>query len=101
MRRTLIALAVTSCLAFAGSAGAALNKDEYKAQKDKIEADYKAASDTCKALKGNAQDICKAEAKGKQKVARAELEASNTPSPRNDEKVRMAKADATYDVAKE
>ena len=101
MRRTLIALAVTSCLAFAGGAGAALTKDEYKAQKDKIEADYKAASETCKALKANAQDICKAEAKGKQKVARAELEASNTPSPRADEKVRMAKADATYDVAKE
>jgi hypothetical protein len=42
-----------------------------------------------------------AEAKGAEKVAKAELEAQYKPSPRNDEKLAVAKADAAYDVAKE
>ena len=104
MKQTLIAFAVAAGCAFAGTAGAAgaaMTKEAYKAQMDKIEADYKAASDSCKALKANAQDICKAEAKGKEKIAKAELEASNAPSPSADQKLRMAKADATYEIAKE
>jgi hypothetical protein len=101
MKQTLIAFAVAAGCAFAGAAGAAVTKEEYKAQMDKITADYKAANDSCKALKANAQDICKAEAKGKEKIAKAELEASNAPSPSADQKLRMAKADATDDIAKE
>jgi membrane-associated HD superfamily phosphohydrolase len=101
MKQTLVTFAVAACCAFAGTAGAAMTKEEYKAQNDKIEADYRAANDICKALKANAQDICKAEAKGKEKIAKAQLEASIAPSPRAEEKVRMAKANANYDVAKE
>ena len=58
MKQTLIAFAVAACCAFAGTAvaaGAAVTKEEYKAQMAKIEADYKAANDSCKALKANAQ----------------------------------------------
>jgi hypothetical protein len=91
--------AVLSC-AFAGQA-MALTKEEYKAQDDRISADYKAAREKCNTLKANAKDICVAEAKGAEKVAKAELEAQYKPSPRNDEKVTVAKADAAYDVAKE
>lgn len=101
MKHTIITLAVAACCGFAGSAGAALSKDEYKAQKDRIEADFKAAKERCNALKDNAKDVCMAEAKGNEKVAKAELEATNNPSPRNDEKVKTAKADAAYDLAKE
>ena len=74
MNKTLVTLAVALCCGFAGSAGAQMNKDEYKAQKDRVEADYKAAKDKCAPMKANAQDICKAEAKGKYEVAKAELQ---------------------------
>jgi len=101
MKHPMITLAVALCCGFAGSAGAALSQDEYKTQKNKIEADAKAAKDRCKALKDNAADICNAEAKGNEKMAKAELETQYKPSPRNDEKLKVAKADAAYDLAKE
>jgi len=100
MNRTLITLALASCLGFAGAAGA-MTKEEHKAQKDKISADYKAAKERCESLKDNAKDICKAEAKGNNEVAKAELEAQYKPSPKHDEKVKVAKADAAYELAKE
>lgn len=98
MKQALISVA--ACCAFAGSAFAAMNKDEYKTQKAEIEATYKADKKGC-GMKANSKDVCNAEAKAKEKVARAELEASYKPSPGADAKVREAKADADYDVAKE
>jgi len=100
MNRTLITLAIASCMGFAGAAGA-MTKDEYKAQKDKISADYKAAKERCDPLKDNAKDICTVEAKGNEKVAKAELEAQYKPTPKHDEKAKIAKADAAYELAKE
>jgi hypothetical protein len=97
----LLPLAAACALAFAGSAGAAISKDEYKAQKDQAQAAYKADKERCKPMKGNAADICKAEAKGKYEVAKAELEAQYKPSAKADEKAREAKAKADYEVAKE
>jgi hypothetical protein len=44
---------------------AGISADQYKAEKDRIEADAKAAKDACKSMKDNAKDICEAEAKGK------------------------------------
>jgi len=105
MSRLIISLLAAAGIAFTGAAGAAddhgMSRDQYKADKDRIEAQYKADSDQCKSMKGNAADICKAEAKGKEKVAKAELEANykNTDKARSD--VVKAKADADYDVAKE
>lgn len=95
---SLIAVLVASLCA--GQA-LALTKDEYKAGKDRIEAEYKTAKEQCKSMNGNAKDVCEEEAAGKEKVARAELEAAYRPTPRNQEKVRVARADAAYEVAKE
>jgi hypothetical protein len=100
MKTRLAMLTVVISCAFAGNA-LALTKEEYKTQKDRISAAYKASRDKCGSLKDNAKDICVAEAKGEEKVAKAELEAQNKPSPRNTEKVALAKGDAAYDVAKE
>lgn len=97
--RVMMLTAVLSC-AFAGQA-MALTKEEYKTQDGRISADYKATREKCNTLKANVKDICVAEAKGVEKVAKAELEAQYKPSPRNDEKQTLAKADAVYDVAKE
>jgi hypothetical protein len=101
MKQTFMTLALAMCFGFAGSAGAALSKDEVKAEKDRIEADYKAAREKCNALSGNAQDICKAEAKGRHDVAKAELVAQEDPSPRNEAKLKTEKAEAEYKVAKQ
>jgi hypothetical protein len=101
MKQHLIALAVMAGCAFAGSAGAAMTKEQYKTEKDKVEADYKAATEKCKTLTGNAKDICRVEAKGHENVAKAELEAQYKPSPRNDEKAKTEKAEASYQLAKE
>ena len=105
MSRLMISLLAAAGIAFSGAAAAAddhaMPRDQYKADKDRVEAQYKADRDQCKSLKGNAEDVCKAEAKGKEKVAKAELEAryKNTDKARYD--ARVARADAAYDVAKE
>ena len=108
MSKLMISLMAAAGLAFAGAAGAAdrtdhngMSRDQYKAEKDKIETQYKSEKDACKGQSGNAKDVCEAEAKGKEKVAKAELEANykNTDKARYDAKV--AQADADYDVAKE
>lgn len=100
MKSKLIMLTLAVSCAFAGNA-MALTKEEYRAQKDRVEADYKASREKCATLSANAKDICQAEAKGTEKVAKAELEAQYKPGPRQDQKVLDAKADAAYDLARE
>lgn len=95
-------IAVAIGLAFsAGVLADSMTKNEYKAGKYKIEGEYKAARAECKSLAGNPADVCVAEAKGAERVAMAELDAAYKPSRKSRYKVRMAKADAGYDVAKE
>ena len=100
MKTKLAILTLAVSCAFAGNA-MALTQEEYKVQKDRVEADYKVGKEKCASLSANAKDICQAEAKGAEKVAKAELEAQYKPSPSHDKKIRDAKADAAYDVAKE
>ena len=100
MKLQLLTLSLALSCAFAGNA-MAMTKAEYKAEKARISGDYKVAKDKCASLKANAKDICKSEAKGIEKVAFAETESKYKPTPRNTEKVGMAKANAMYDTAKE
>ena len=93
---SLIAVCALSC----GSLYAA-NDSDYKASRDRVDADYKAEAAGCDKLSGNAKDICMAEAKGHRDVARAELEANYHDSPKARAKVVEEKADAAYRVAKE
>lgn len=100
IRPSLLALAVLAGCAFGGSAGA-MSKNEYRVERDKVQAAYKNAWDSCKALRGNARDVCKVEAKGDYQVAKAELDARLRPTPRHDDKVKTEKAAATYKLASE
>ena len=95
-----LALMLAMSFAFTGSA-LATTEAEYKAAKNTISTNYKAAKDKCGSLKANAKDICMSEAKGVDKIAKAEAEVAYKPTPRNTEKVGIAKADAMYDTAKE
>ena len=96
------AIAATLSLAFCTAALAAtMSKEQYKTDKREISAAYKSDKSACKSLSGNAQDICKASASGKQTVALAELDAGYKPSPKAHYRMRVAKADADYAVARE
>ncbi|MGE8320116.1 MAG: hypothetical protein ACN6O3_15310 [Comamonas sp.] len=95
-----IVAALAAGAAFAQS-GTAMSRADHQAANGRIEADYKAAKEQCKPQTGNAKDVCEKVAKGQESVAKAELEAQYKPGPRADEKVRMARADAEYAVAKE
>lgn len=100
MKKNLITLAIAACCLSATMASA-MERDAYKTEKNRIAAEYKAAKTQCGTLKSNAKDICQSEAKGVNKVAMAQLDATDKPSPKADEKVRVARADAAYDTARE
>jgi len=98
----LTAISAVICLGLSSGAMGALGKPpEYKQAKDQIEAKYKEDKAACKAMTGNAKDICMDEAKGREKVAKAELTNKFEPSAKHARDVRLAKADAAYEVAKE
>lgn len=95
------ALSLSALLATAPAQAAQVNKAEYKAGKDKIEADYKADKAACTSMTGNAKDVCQEEAKAKEKNAKAALEFAYTGKAADGQKVLKVKADTAYDVAKE
>ncbi|WP_302175050.1 hypothetical protein [uncultured Hydrogenophaga sp.] len=100
--RTLPAILLTaSLLALTVAHAAPMSKVDYKAGKDRTEADYKTDKAACDARSANAKDICMEEAKAKEKVARAELEYGYTGKPADRNKVNVAKAESAYAVAKE
>lgn len=98
---SVITIAIGFALSSGTIAGQQMPKDVYKAEKDRIEREFKADQARCDSLAGNAKDICLAEAEGSEKVAKADLEAMYEPSKENSHKVRIAKAEAEYAVAKE
>lgn len=101
-RRNIGTICTVIGLTFAGTAGAApLNRDDFRAEKERIETQAKADRKACDSFSGNAKDICEAEAKGKEKVARAELEAQYKPSDKARRNLGEARAEAAYEVAKE
>ncbi len=111
MSRLMIALLVTG-VALAGCATqrettagsrsmAPISKESYDAAVRNAEAQYKTDKDACASRTGNAKDICLAEASGKEKVAKADAEAAYKNTPKAREDARIARAEATYGVAKE
>ena len=100
--KLMIALFAAAGLCLAGGVSAqTMNKDARDQAIKNAETQYKADKATCDALSGNAKDICTEEAKGKEKVAKAEAAAAYENTPKARENARLARADATYEVAKE
>jgi hypothetical protein len=81
--------------------GQILTRDEYKVRETRIEAQFKADRSTCDGLAGNAKDICTLEAKGRERVAKAQLKADSSGKADDQRKLAEARADASYEVAKE
>jgi hypothetical protein len=78
-----------------------ISRDEYKREKDRVEADAKAAKEKCKGLKDNAKDICQAEAKANEKIAKKELDLKKNPNDKNRMDLEKMKVEGAYEVAKE
>ncbi len=83
------------------NAGQGISRDEYKREKDRVEADAKAAKEKCKSMNGNAKDICQAEAKANEKIAKKELDYKNKPTEKNKYEWDKMKVEGAYEVAKE
>jgi len=93
--------AALALLSFGAAQAANLSKPDYAAGKTRIDADYQAAKASCAPETGNAQDVCLEVAKARQQVARAELEFGYTGKPADEIKIRVARAESAYGVAKE
>ena len=78
-----------------------ISGDEYKREKDRIEADAKSAKEKCKSMKDNAKDVCEAQAKGDEKLAKKELDYKKNPNDKNKADVEKMRAEVAYEVAKE
>jgi hypothetical protein len=94
-------LAMATMLALPMAQAANVSKADYNAGKTRIDAIYTSDKAACNSLAGNAKDICVEEAKGREKVTRAELEYSYTGTPADANKIRVARAESAYEVAKE
>jgi hypothetical protein len=94
-------LAVAALFAASGAYADTISKADYAASKDRIDAEYKAEKSACDPYSGNAKDVCVEQAKAKEKTARADLEYSYTGKASDANKAAVAKADASYAVAKE
>ena len=80
---------------------AMMSKADYESTKTRIKADYKSDRATCDSQSGNAKDICVQEGKAKERVAMAELEYGYSGKAADHNKVLVARAESTYDVARE
>src|SRR5262245_26723571 len=119
MHKTIIALIITASLSLVGCAtqreasvtttrpaaapvaAAPISKDAYDTAIRNAETQYKNDKDACASRSGNAKDICMAEATGREKVAKADAEAAYKATPKAREEARVARAEATYAVAKQ
>jgi hypothetical protein len=113
MSKLMIALFVAAGLGVTGCATqrdapmtaakpmAPISKDGYDIAVKNAETQYKVDKDACSSGSGNAKDICLAEANGKEKVAKADAEAAYKNTPKAREEARVARAEATHNVAKE
>ena len=93
-------------LAWAAAAHAApplanpvMSKEEVKANKVRIEEQYDQSQARCRRLQGPARELCNEQARGERDVQVAELQMRMQPTADNDEKVRLARAEAAYSKA--
>ena len=95
----LACLAAAFACSAAAHAAPLLTKDEMKAHKVRIEEQYDNAQKRCRRVQGHARELCNEQARGERDVQSAELRMQAEPSPENDQKVRLAKAEAAYSMA--
>ena len=90
-----------SCLLLTSVFAADMGQPQYKAAGQTIAAEYKKDKQACARQPSNAHDLCMAKAKGHAQVAMAELKENYRPSDKHAYDLSVAKADATFAIAKE
>jgi hypothetical protein len=101
LKNFIATILFVSLLPISATYAQTISKGDYKTSKTRLSADYKSDKAACNSQAGNAKDICIEEAKAKERIARAELEYSYTGKAADRTNVLVAKAKATYEVAKE
>ncbi len=94
MRKRLCIAMIVALAAF-GAAAAPLSRDDYKAERKRLDTEAQAERKKCGPFYGERLDLCVARVKGEARVARAELEAAYKPSPRAFYNAALARARAT------
>ena len=94
------ALLLAAC-AFTAAASASPQKDEHRRDHKRAQAAYRLEWDSCRKLQDRARDVCKVQARGRFQVAKAEIDEKFKRSPANQDRVKDAKADASYRLALE
>lgn len=96
-----IRLAAAAFLLAAAAVQAAplLSKQEIKAHQVRIEEQYDNAQARCRRVQGHARELCNERARGERDIQSAELQMQNEPTPENDHKLRLARAEASYSLA--
>ena len=100
-QKFLFKLSLCAVVSLNTAYAASMSKSEFKASEERIETDYKADRKACQTRSGNSNDICEKQAHAKQKIARAQLQADYSGTASDQNKLRLVKADSSYDVAKE
>ncbi len=102
LKLALIAAAFLAMpLALPVAHAATMSRADYRSSHSRIKADYKVEKTACDSQAGNAKDICVEQAKAKEKVALADLEFNRSGKESDRTKAMVAKAESSYDVAKE
>ena len=94
-------LLVAACAFASGVNAEPLSTKERRLDHDKAQAAYRFDWASCRKQQGNAKDACKVEARGRFQVAKAEIDARYKNSPVNQDRIKLAKTDATYRLALE
>ncbi len=87
--------AALACMA-AAHAESPMTRDEAKAQLVRIEEHYDQSQARCKRVQGHARALCNEDARGERDIEVAQLQFQVEPTADNDEKLRLAKAEARY-----
>lgn len=95
----LAAAAAFACSAIAALAATPYNEEQVKAHKVRIEEQYDQAQARCRRVEGHVRELCNERARGERDIQSAELRLQAQPSADNDEKLRLARAEATYSMA--
>ncbi len=97
--RPLAALLLAAC-GFAGAAHAGPPaRTEYRLDHEKAQAAYRLDSVRCRQLQGDARQLCKVEARGRFQVAKADIDLKFKHSPANEDRLKLANAEAAYGLA--
>jgi hypothetical protein len=77
-----------------------MSPSDYSVAKKTIESDIRVTIGKCRDLDGQARDICKAEARADERVRKADLEAQYRGTVAAAADARLARAKASYEVAR-